>query len=108
MVLSSGILVIAVGTLLTTLVTELVLYAWVYRTPSFRSVRDQLEAFQQSQDALGVVGKPKSRKLEREEDRLKREVTREMGRLRFKQAAVVRLLEACLYGLRCIDSCQAD
>lgn len=92
MVLSSGILVIATGTLLTTVVTELVLYVWVYRTPSFRSVRDQLEAFQQNQDALGVSGKPKSRgkKIEREEDRLKREVTREMGKLRLKQAVVVR------------------
>ncbi|KAK9834738.1 hypothetical protein WJX74_008842 [Apatococcus lobatus] len=91
MVLSSGVLMIAAGTLITTLVTEAVLYVWVYRTQSFRSVRDQLEAFQQTQDALGTAGKPKSRgkKIEREEDRLKREVTREMGRLRLKQAVVL-------------------
>lgn len=111
MILSSGILVIVVGTLLTTLATELVLYAWIYRTPSFRSARDQLEAFQQNQDALGVAGRPKSKgkKLEREEDRLKREVTREMGRLRLKQAVVVRLLGDCVSGLRCsINSSQAD
>ncbi|KAK9863145.1 hypothetical protein WJX84_007215 [Apatococcus fuscideae] len=90
MVLSSGPVVVVAATVLATIVTETVMYFWVYSTPSFRAVRDQLETFQQSQDPLVPGSKPKGKKrLEREEDRLRREVTREMGRLRLKQGVVL-------------------
>ncbi len=50
MVLYSGIFVVVGAVALATLFTETVLYVWVYRTPSFRAVREQLEAFQQNQE----------------------------------------------------------
>ena len=94
MVLDSGIFVVIAAVALSTIMTEVVLYLWVYRTPSFRAVRDQLELFQQSQDSLAAGPKlrNKGRKAEREEDRLKREVTKEMSKLRLKQAVVVSIL----------------
>ena len=74
--------------------TELILWVWCYRSPSFRSINEQVEKTSRKMDAMKASGKQKSAKqrslADRMEKGIKREAAKEMAVFRFKQSLVVR------------------
>ena len=80
--------------------TEVILWVWHYRRPSFRQINEQIEKASRKMDAMKATGAKKSAKQKNLADRmekgLKREAYKEMALFKFKQSLVVRLrLTAC-------------
>eukprot|EP00884_Botryococcus_braunii_P002746 jgi/Botrbrau1/12472/Bobra.0169s0019.1 len=74
---------------------EVIMWAWAYRHPSFRSLKDMLEKQTRKLDLLksgpNSTAKSKSKKVERLENHLKNTVTKELQMVRLKQMFVVGL-----------------
>ena len=84
--------------------TELILWVWCYRSPSFRSINEQVEKTSRKMEAMKASGKQKSAKQRRLADRMekgiKREAAKEMAVFRFKQSLVVRDIGPCMLLMR--------
>ena len=80
--------------------TELILWVWCYRSPSFKSINEQVEKTSRKMDAMKASGKQKSAKqrslADRMEKGIKREAAKEMAVFRFKQSLVVCDTAPCM------------
>ena len=82
--------------------SEIALYLWCYRAPSFRTINEAIVKQSRKSDALRgtpqyLLKQNRSKKLERFEGSVKREATKELSVLKFKQTLVVSKIipEAC-------------
>lgn len=74
--------------------SEVALYLWCYRSPSFRTINESIVRQSRKADALKgtpqhVVKQSKTKKMERFEGSLKKEATKELAVLKVKQSLVV-------------------
>ncbi|KAK9820071.1 hypothetical protein WJX72_005785 [[Myrmecia] bisecta] len=105
MVYSLDCLTIVAVCVIASFVSEGVLYFWIYRSASFRSLKDQLERTAKKLDVLKqqsvAVGKQKAKekRVEKLESSIKREAAKELSIVRFKQAIVMFAFGIGLYNL---------
>ncbi len=79
--------------------SEIALYIWCYRSPSFKSINESIVKQSRKSDAIKgtpqqMVKQNKSKKMERFEGSLKKEATKELAVLKVKQSLVVSTEEA--------------
>lgn len=82
--------------------SEVALYLWCYRSPSFRTINESIVRQSRKADALKgtpqhVVKQSKTKKMERFEGSLKKEATKELAVLKVKQSLVSGLGAVGMY-----------
>lgn len=90
--------------------SEIALYLWCYRSPSFRTINESIIRQSRKTDAIKgtpqyMVKQNKSKKMERFEGSLKKEATKELAVLKVKQSLVVSTKRIMCLRLQ-IEACQ--